>query len=73
MMTVVNMAAGEMIPIRRILATALCVGLVVGTACLVLPQEVAAGVSAVSAASTTILVQIGSWLKNAARRFGLVA
>jgi hypothetical protein len=68
----ISMAGGENLPVRRILLTALGVGLVVGIACLVLPQEVAACMSAVSAASTTIAVQIGSWLKNAARRFGLV-
>src|ERR1700722_4667225 len=69
----IGMAAGENLPVRRILLTALGVGLVIGCVCLLIPQEVAAGVSGFSAASTTIAVQIGSWLKNAARRFSLVA
>jgi hypothetical protein len=68
----ISMVVSEKIPVRRILLVGLGVGLVVGFACLVIPREVAGVVSGLSAASTTIAVQIGSWLKNAARRFGLV-
>jgi hypothetical protein len=68
----IGIAAGEKIPARRILLTALGVGLVVGGVCYVVPQEIAAGISGLSAAGTTIAAQVGSWLKNAARRVGLV-
>ena len=68
----VSMAAGEIIPVRRMLVTAVVVGLVVGIACLLTPQKVAATVSAVTSASTAIAVQFGIWLKRAVQRFGLV-
>jgi hypothetical protein len=67
----VGTAAGEMIPVKRILLTGLGVGLVVGIACLVMPQTVAAGVSALTAACTSVAMQTGNWLKRASRRFGL--
>ncbi len=69
----VGTAAGEALPLGRIVVRAAVVGLVVGVVCLVMPQTAAAAVSAVSAAATTVAVQTGSWLKRAARRFGLVS
>jgi CRISPR/Cas system CMR subunit Cmr4 (Cas7 group RAMP superfamily) len=68
----VGTAAGEMIPVKRILLTGLGVGLVVGVACLVMPQTVAAGVSALTATCTSIAMQTGNWLKRVSRRFCLV-
>jgi hypothetical protein len=68
----IGKATGEVLPVRRILVTALGVGLVVAVVCYVVPQEVAAGLSGVSAAFTTLAVQTGNWLNRAARRFGLV-
>jgi hypothetical protein len=56
----IGMAAGENLPVRRILLTALGVGLAIGCVCLLIPQEVAAGISGLSAASATITVQIGA-------------
>jgi hypothetical protein len=66
-----GMATGEILPVRRILFTALGVAAVVGFTCLLLPQTVAAVVGAGSAAGTTVAVQTGRWLMTAARRFGL--
>jgi hypothetical protein len=68
----VGTAAGEMIPVKRILLTGLGVGLVVGVACMVMPQTVAAGVSALTATCTSIAMQTGNWLKRVGRRFCLV-
>jgi hypothetical protein len=67
----VGTAAGEIIPVKRILLTGLGVGLVVGVACLVMPQTMAAGVSALTATCTSIAVQTGNWLKRVGRRFCL--
>ncbi len=69
----VGETTGEVLPVRRVLWTAACVGLAVGVVCLVVPQTAAAAVSAVSVAVTAVAVQAGSWLKRAARRFGLVS
>jgi len=69
----VGEATGEVLPLKRVVYTGLVVGLAVGVVCLVLPQTAAAAVSAVSVAATTVAVQTGSWLKRAARRFGLVS
>jgi hypothetical protein len=66
-------ATGEMLPAKRIVLISLCAGLVVGVVCLVTPQTVAASVSAVSVTGTSVLVQIGHWLKRAALRFGLLS
>ena len=68
----VGTAAGEALPLRRVLWVGLGAGLLVGLACLVVPHAAAAAVSAVSVAATTVAVQTGTWLKKAARRFGLV-
>ncbi|MFM8272456.1 MAG: hypothetical protein ACKODX_09010 [Gemmata sp.] len=68
----VGTAAGEALPLGRIVVRAAVAGLVVGVVCLVMPQTAAAAVSAVSVAATTVAVQTGSWLKRVARRFGLV-
>jgi hypothetical protein len=68
----IGTAAGEALPLGRIVVRAAVVGLAVGVVCLVVPQTAAAAVSAVSVAATTVAVQTGSWLKRAARRFGLV-
>ena len=71
----VGETTGEVLPVKRVLWTAAAVGLVVGVVCLVVPQTAAAAVSAVSvaAAAVAVAVQAGSWLKRAARRFGLVS
>ena len=68
----VGTAAGEALPLRRVLWVGLGAGLLVGLVCLVVPHAAAAAVSAVSVAATTVAVQTGTWLKKAARRFGLV-
>jgi hypothetical protein len=68
-----NTLVGEPVPIRLMLVVALLVATAVGLTCLMVPQSVAAGVSAACSASTTIAVQVGIWLKKAARKFGLVA
>ena len=67
----VGTAAGEALPLRRVLWVGLGAGLLVGLVCLVVPHAAAAAVSAVSVAATTVAVQTGTWLKKAARRFGL--
>lgn len=67
----VGTAAGEALPLRRVLWVGLGAGLLVGLACLVVPHAAAAAVSAVSVAATTVAVQTGTWLKKAARRIGL--
>jgi hypothetical protein len=69
----VGRATGETLPVRRVLLVGLGIGLVVGLACLVMPQTAAAAVGAVSATLTAVAVQTGNWLKRAARRFGLVS
>ena len=69
----VGEATGEVLPLRRVLMVGLGVGLAVGIACLVVPHTAAAAVSAVSVAATAVAVQTVSWLKRAARRFGLVS
>ena len=71
--TTVGEATGEVLPVKRVLWTAAAVGAVVGVVCLVVPQTAAAAVSAVSVAVTAVAVQAGSWLKRAARNFGLVS
>jgi hypothetical protein len=43
----------------------------VGIACLVMPQTVAAAVSALTAACTSVAMQTGNWLKRMGRRFNL--
>jgi hypothetical protein len=69
----VGKATGEALPWKRVLWVGAGVGLAVGVACLVAPHAMAAAVSAVSATATAVAVQTGSWLKRAARRFGLVS
>ena len=71
--TSVGEATGEVLPLKRVLWTAAAVGVAVGVVCLIMPQTAAAAVSAVSVAVTAVAVQAGSWLKRAARRFGLVS
>jgi hypothetical protein len=71
--TAVATATGEALPLRRVLWVGLGAGLLVGLVCLLVPHAAAAAVSAVSVAVTTVAVQTGSWLKRAARRFGLVS
>jgi len=66
-------ATGEAFPLQRVGLVALGVGLVVGVACLVVPQTVAAAVGAIGAATTVVSVQTGIWLRHAARRLGLVS
>ncbi len=68
----VGTAAGEALPLRRVLWVGLGAGLLVGVVCLIVPHAAAAAVSAVSVAATTVAVQTGTWLKKAARRFDLV-
>jgi hypothetical protein len=66
-------AAGEALPWKRVLWVSAGIGLTVGVACLVVPHTVAAVVSAVSAGAAAAVVQAGTWLKRAGRRFGLVS
>lgn len=73
MVTAVGTAAGEALPVRRMVWVAVCAGLAVGLVSLLVPHAAAAAVGAVSAATTTVAVQTGHWLKRAARRFGLVS
>ncbi|MFO0825899.1 MAG: hypothetical protein U0792_22735 [Gemmataceae bacterium] len=68
----VGLAGGEPAPVRQIAGTALLVGVVVGTACLLLPDTVAAVVGGVSAATTTVCVQVCGWLRRVACRVGLL-
>jgi hypothetical protein len=69
---IVSKAAGEPLNWKRTLWVSLCIGLLVGVACLAVPQAVAAAVSAASVTTTSVVVQVGCWLRRAARRFGLV-
>jgi hypothetical protein len=64
---------GETLPVRRVVLVGLGVGLLVGAACLVVPQTTAAVVSGVGAACTSVAVQTGQWLTRAARRVGLLS
>jgi hypothetical protein len=64
---------GETLPVRRVVLVGLGVGLLVGVACLALPQTTAAVVSGVGAACTSVAVQTGQWLTRAARRVGLLS
>ena len=68
----VGKATGEAFPLQRVGLVAAGVGLVVGVACLVVPQTMAAAVGALGAATTAVSVQAGFWLKSAARRVGLM-
>jgi hypothetical protein len=68
----VGQAAGEALPWKRMLWVSAGVGLTVGVICLVMPHVAAAVVGAVSAATTSIAVQTGNWLKKAAMRLGLI-
>jgi hypothetical protein len=65
-------ATGESLPVRRILLVGLGVGVVVGVACLVVPQTTAAVVGGAGAACTAVSAQVGNWLTRAARRVGLL-
>lgn len=69
----VGLAGGEPAPLRQISGTALVVGVMVGGACLLLPETVAAVVGGVSAATTAVCVQVGGWLRRVACRVGLLA
>jgi hypothetical protein len=69
----IGVAGGEPAPVQKILVTAMAVGVVVTTACLVVPDTVAAVVSGVSAAATAVCVQVGGWLRRVACRVGLLA
>lgn len=71
-MAFASQAAGESLDWKRILWVRLCVGLLVGVICLAVPQVVAAAISAVSVATTSVVVQIGCWLRRAVHRFGLM-
>ena len=63
---------GESLPWKRVLVVGAAVGVVVGVTCLAMPHTVAATVGAVGAATTSVAVQVGVWLKKVARCFGLV-
>lgn len=71
--TALGQATGEVLLWKRVLWVSAGIGLTVGVFCLVAPHAVAAAVSAVTATATTVAVQTGTWLKRAARRFGLVS
>lgn len=66
-------ATGESLPVRRIVLVGLGVGLLVGVACLVVPQTTAAVVGGLGAACTAVSAQVGNWLTRAARRVGLLS
>jgi hypothetical protein len=66
-------ATGETLPVRRVALVGLGVGVLVGAACLVVPQTTAAVVSGAGAACTAVCVQVGNWLTRAARRVGLLS
>jgi hypothetical protein len=65
-------ATGEPLPLRPLLAAGVGTGLVVGAACLLAPQAVAAVVGEVGTGCAAVAVQTGRWLPRAARRLGLV-
>jgi hypothetical protein len=65
--------AGEALPVRQVLGAALGVGLLVGLVCYQLPESASAAVAGIGAAGTALAVQIGTWLKRAVRRLGLVS
>ena len=66
-------AAGEALPVRQALGVALGVGLLVGLVCYQLPESASAAVAGAGAACTAVAVQVGNWLKRAARRLGLLS
>jgi len=68
----VGKATGEAFPLQRVGLVASSVGLVVGIACLLVPQTMSATVGAIGAACTTVSVQTGFWLRKAALRVGLL-
>ncbi len=68
----VGFAGGEALPVQKIVVAALMVGIVVTTVCLVVPETLGAAIGGVSAATTTVCVQVGGWLRRVARRVGLV-
>lgn len=63
---------GEPLPWRKVLWVGAGVGVAVGVTCLVAPHAVAAAVGALGAAATSVAVQVGHWLKQGARRLGLI-
>jgi hypothetical protein len=64
---------GEALPVRKVVLVGLGVGLMVGVACLVVPQTAAAVVGGAGAACTSVAVQTGNWLTRSARRVGLLS
>lgn len=68
----IGTVGGESLPWKRVLVVGTAVGVVVGVTCLVMPHTVAAVVGAVGAATTSVAVQVGVWLKKVVRCFGLV-
>ncbi|MBA4192656.1 MAG: hypothetical protein C0467_32210 [Planctomycetaceae bacterium] len=69
----VGRATGEAFPLQRVGLVASSVGLVVGVACLLVPQTMSAAVGAIGAVCTTVSVQTGFWLRKAALRVGLMS
>jgi hypothetical protein len=68
----IGTVGGEVLPWKRVLVVGAVFGAAVGVTCLVMPHTVAAMVGAVGAATTSVAVQVGMWLKKAARCFGLM-
>jgi len=68
----VGKATGEAFPLQRVGLVASGVGVVVGIACLLVPQTMSAAVGAIGAVCTTVSVQTGFWLRKAALRIGLM-
>lgn len=68
----VGKATGEAFPLQRVGLVASGVGLIVGIACLLVPQTVSALVGAIGAVCTTVSVQTGFWLRKAAQRVGMM-
>jgi len=69
----VGRATGEGLPTRRMLAVGLAAGVLVGAACLLAPQTIAAAVSGAAVATVAVGAQVGGWLTRAARRAGLLS
>ena len=65
-------AAGESLPVRRVLGVTLGLGVLVALVCYQMPESASAIVAGVGAAATAAFAQVGAWLHRAARRVGLL-
>ena len=69
----VGVAAGEALPVRRVLGVTLGVGVLVALVCYQMPESASAVVAGVGAAVSAAFAQIGAWLHRVARRVGLLS